>query len=247
MAAIILQTQQLSKYWGALAANRDLSLSFTQGCRHAIIGPNGAGKSTFIHLLSGALAPSSGQVFFAGQNITALGQAQRVRLGLARSYQQSLLFPQLTVLQSVLLVILRRRGQSFNWWRLFENDEVAFNEAQDLLKGLGLWADKDRLSQQLAYGQQRLLELALTLATRPKLLLLDEPAAGVSAAESEQMFAYIAGLPASMSIVLIEHDMQRVFEFAQRIIVLVEGQCFAQGSPEAIAKHPEVQRLYLGQ
>ncbi|HLS17303.1 MAG TPA: ATP-binding cassette domain-containing protein [Paenalcaligenes sp.] len=241
----ILTTSGLTKGWGAVQAVRGVDVRFKTGCRHAIIGPNGAGKTTLLNLLAGALAPQQGQVFYRGQDITAWDQAQRVRQGVVRSFQQSRLFAGLTVLESVLLVMEHRQGP-LAFWRALGHRSRWMDEAQALLAPLGLWAERHQYVRTLAYGQQRLLELAVVLATRPRVLLLDEPAAGVSAAESARMFEYLAGLPEDLSIILIEHDMQRVFEFAQVITVLVAGQVFLQASPAEVAEHPGVRRVYLG-
>lgn len=243
---IALCTRGLGKQWGSLWVNKDLNLNFKEGCRHAIIGPNGAGKTTLVHLLSGAVVPSCGQVLFFGKDITTLSQAQRVRLGISRSFQQSRLFPELTVLESVLLTICHRQGLSFRWWRPMEQNKLALNEALQLIHSLQLTCVKNQQSQFLSYGQQRLLELALVLATKPKVLLLDEPAAGMSLAESQVIFNHIAALPSSMSVILIEHDMQQVFNFAEEITVLVSGRCLVQDKPQKIATHVKVRQLYLG-
>lgn len=241
----ILSTAALTKGWGTVQATRNLDLGFKVGCRHAIIGPNGAGKTTLLNLLSGALKPDSGQIFYAGQEITSWDQTARVRQGLVRSFQQSRLFAGLTVLESVLLVLEHQRGR-IGFWRALGSKARLVEQAQELLIPLGLWQERHRLSATLAYGQQRLLELALVLATQPRVLLLDEPAAGVSAAESARLFKFLAQLPKELSIILIEHDMQRVFEFAQEITVLVDGQVFLQASPAEVAQHAGVRAVYLG-
>lgn len=241
----ILATTELTKGWGTVQAVQGVNLKFKRGCRHAIIGPNGAGKTTLLHLLAGALTPDKGRVLYNGRDITTLNQAQRVAQGIVRSFQQSRLFSGLTVLESVLMVIEHQRAH-VAFWRPLGRGSAIYATAKELLAPLGLWALRDCLAGTLAYGQQRLLELAMVLATQPQVLLLDEPAAGVSAAESARMFEYLANLPAELSIILIEHDMHRVFEFAQEITVLVAGQVFLQGAPTVVANDPGVRRVYLG-
>ncbi|HLR82013.1 MAG TPA: ABC transporter ATP-binding protein [Paenalcaligenes sp.] len=241
----ILTTTDLTKGWGAVQAVQKVNLKFEKGCRHAIIGPNGAGKTTLLHLLAGALTADQGRVSYNGQDITALSQTQRVRQGIVRSFQHSRLFSGLTVLESVLMVFEHQRAR-VSFWRPLGRQAAIMAQAQALLSPLGLWGLRDCLAGTLAYGQQRLLELAMVLATQPQVLLLDEPAAGVSAAESARLFEYLAGLPADLSIILIEHDMHRVFEFAQEITVLVAGQVYLQGAPAVVANDPGVRRVYLG-
>lgn len=244
---VALKTENLSKSWGAFVANSDVNLTLEVGARHALIGPNGAGKTTFINLLTGVYTPSAGRVFLDGQDVTALSQHQRVKRGMTRTFQINTLFPGLTVLESVVLAICERKGKSSCWWRTVaaQTDEIA--EAMELLTTLSLDNDADTETKHLAYGRQRLLEIALALATKPKLLLLDEPAAGIPAAESRELFAVIDRLPRDVTILFIEHDMGLVFRFAERITVLVGGKVLTEGTPEEIAANQRVKEVYLGE
>jgi branched-chain amino acid transport system ATP-binding protein len=244
---IALRTEHLSKQWGAFVANSDIDLSLDVGARHALIGPNGAGKTTFINLLTGVYAPSSGRVFLDGQDVTALAQHQRVKRGMTRTFQINTLFPGLTVLESIVLAICERKGTAGRWWRTVASQTAEIAEAMELLQSLGLANDADTETRHLAYGRQRLLEIALALATKPKLLLLDEPAAGIPAAESRELFAVIDRLPRDVTILFIEHDMGLVFRFAERITVLVGGKVLTEGTPEEIAADQRVKEVYLGE
>ncbi len=245
--SIALRTEGLSKSWGAFKANSDVDLSLNVGARHALIGPNGAGKTTFINLLAGVYAPTAGRVFLDGQDVTALPQHQRVKRGMTRTFQINTLFPGLTVLESVVLAICERKGTSGRWWRTVASQQDEIAEAMEMLTTLGLASDADTETRQLAYGRQRLVEIALALATRPKLLLLDEPAAGIPAAESRELFAVIDRLPRDVTILFIEHDMGLVFRFAERITVLVGGKVLTEGTPEEIAADQRVKEVYLGE
>ncbi|CAG2130128.1 Lipopolysaccharide export system ATP-binding protein LptB [compost metagenome] len=243
----MLRTAGLGKTWGAFAANSDISLSFAPGARHALIGPNGAGKTTFINLLTGALPPSAGRIWLGGQDITALPQHARVRLGMTRTFQINTLFPGLTVLESVVLAVAERTGAARIWAHTVASQTALVDEAMAVLAMLRLDADADVETRQLPYGKQRLLEMALALATRPSILLLDEPAAGIPTGESAELFAVIAGLPRDITIVFIEHDMDLVFRFAERITVLVAGRVLTEGTPAEIAADPRVREVYLGE
>ena len=242
-----LRTANLSRSFGALAAVSDVTFSLPQGARHALIGPNGAGKTTFINLLAGALEPSRGDVYIGEERVTALRQNRRVKLGLTRTFQISQLFPNLTVLESVMLPILERTGKGARFIR----DVAAYREETDealaLLASMGLADDAPRRSAHLPYGKQRLLEIALALATRPRILLLDEPAAGIPASESVAVLGAIAALPADVTVLFIEHDMSLVFRFAERITVLVQGKVLTDGTPSEIAADPRVREVYLGE
>jgi len=242
-----LATAGLSKSFGAFRANTDITLSFPQGARHALIGPNGAGKTTLINLLTGALPPSSGDVFLGGQRITDLPQHERVKRGMTRTFQINTLFAGLTVLESVVLAICERKGAAGVWFRTVASRREEIEEARSLLATLRLAADADTLTRDLPYGKQRLIEIALALATRPRILLLDEPAAGIPAGESAELFAAIAALPKDVTILFIEHDMELVFRFAERITVLVGGQVLTEGTPAEIAADPRVREVYLGE
>ena len=243
---IVLSTRSLTRRFGALLATDSVNLDIAAGARHALIGPNGAGKTTLINLLSGFLRPSGGSVLLEGQDITSLAQHRRVRLGLARTFQINRLFADLGPLESVALAIAQRSGIGARWWRPLGAHRGCIDEAAELLRRLHLLELAHRPARELAYGKQRLLEIALALAMRPRVLLLDEPAAGVPSAESHELFDILAELPRSMTIVLIEHDMDLVFRFAERISVLVGGALLTQGTPEQIAQDPQVRDVYLG-
>lgn len=242
-----LRTEGLSKQWGAFKANSDVSLTFTPGSRHALIGPNGAGKTTFINLLTGAFAPTSGRVFFGDEDITALKQHQRVKRGMTRTFQINTLFAELTVLESVILAISERRGMHYVWHKTVANHTEVIDEAMALLATLKLDNEANSITRNLPYGKQRLMEIALALATKPKILLLDEPAAGIPSAESKELFEVIAQLPRDVTVVFIEHDMGLVFRFAERITVLVGGKVLTEGTPEEVAADPRVKEVYLGE
>jgi branched-chain amino acid transport system ATP-binding protein len=242
-----LRTEGLSKQWGAFKANSDISLSFAPGVRHALIGPNGAGKTTFINLLTGFLAPTAGRVFFGEQDITGLAQHQRVKRGMTRTFQINTLFAGLTVLESVTLAICERRGLHFVWYKTVARQREAVDEAMRLLALLKLERDANTITRSLPYGKQRLVEIALALATQPKVLLLDEPAAGIPSAESAELFDVIARLPRDVTILFIEHDMGLVFRFAERITVLVGGKVLTEGTPAEIAADRRVKEVYLGE
>jgi branched-chain amino acid transport system ATP-binding protein len=242
-----LSTRGLSKHFGAFKANTDVTLEFPQGARHALIGPNGAGKTTLINLLTGVFAPTSGDVFLNGERITGLPQHQRVKRGVTRTFQINTLFAGLTVLESVMLAVCERLGRAGIWHRTVAKQHAETDEALALLQMLGLAAEANTLTRDLPYGKQRLVEIALALATRPRILLLDEPAAGIPAGESAELFAVIAALPKDVTILFIEHDMELVFRFAERITVLVGGQVLTEGTPAEIAADPRVREVYLGE
>ena len=218
--------------------------------RYALIGPNGAGKTTLINLMTGMLRPDSGQIFLGeGENateITSLRPDKRVHRGLARTFQINQLFPQLTPLEAVTLAILEREGSSKVWWRSLPAYEKAAEEAHAILASLNLKDLLNRRAKELAYGQQRLVEIALALATRPRVLLLDEPAAGVPRTESAELFEVIARLSSELTILFIEHDMEVVFRFASRILVMVGGRILVEGAPAEISRDERVREVYLG-
>ena len=229
---------------------QDIALELPQGKRYALIGPNGAGKTTLMNLLTGMLAPDSGQVFLGegedATEITRLRADTRVKKGLARTFQINTLFPQLSALEAVTLAVLERDGHAHNWWRGLPRFGAAIDEAHAILNSLGLGNASFRTTKELPYGQQRLLEIALALATRPKVLLLDEPAAGVPKDESAVLFDAIDGLSRELTILFIEHDMDVVFRFASRIIVMVGGRILVEGPPDEIARDERVREVYLG-
>ena len=242
-----LSTRGLSRRWGSFHANSDISLSFAPGARHALIGPNGAGKTTFINLLTGTLAPTSGQVLLDDEDITRLPAHQRVKRGITRTFQINTLFPGLTALESVMLAIFERTGASWHWHRTVASHKDARDEAMALLCRLQLGDDALSPTHALPYGKQRLVEIALALATQPRILLLDEPAAGIPSGESTELFEVIASLPRDITILFIEHDMNLVFRFAERISVLVAGRVLTEGTPQEIATDPRVREVYLGE
>ncbi len=247
MSGIALRTQGLSKQWGAFKANSDISLNFAPGARHALIGPNGAGKTTFINLLTGGFAPTSGQVFLGEEDITGLPQHVRVKRGMTRTFQINTLFAGLTVLESVMLALCERDGRHRVWYQTVSRQHAQADEAMALLATLKLERDAHVLTRSLPYGKQRLVEIALALATRPRVLLLDEPAAGIPSAESAELFEVIAGLPRDVTVLFIEHDMGLVFKFAERITVLVGGKVLCEGTPQEIASDQRVKEVYLGE
>src|SRR6266536_1642020 len=242
-----LRTSGLSKWFGAFQANNDVSLAFPHGVRHALIGPNGAGKTTLINLLTGALIPTSGDVFLGDERITSLAQHQRVKRGMTRTFQINTLFAGLTVLESVTLAICERKGRAGIWHRTVARQREETDEALALIAMLRLSAEINTLTRNLPYGKQRLVEIALALATKPRILLLDEPAAGIPAGESAELFSVLAALPKDVTILFIEHDMELVFRFAERITVLVGGKVLTEGSPGEIAADPRVREVYLGE
>jgi branched-chain amino acid transport system ATP-binding protein len=242
-----LRTERLSKRFGAFDAVSDVTLSFAMGARHALLGPNGAGKTTFINLLTGVFPASRGSVFLAGRDITKLAQHERVKQGMTRTFQINTLFPGLTVLESVVLAICERRDRAGVWYRTVAREQDAIDEANGLLDVLQLSHERNEETRNLAYGKQRLLEIALALATKPSILLLDEPAAGIPASESAELFGVIARLPRDVTVVFIEHDMDLVFRFAERISVLVGGKVLTEGTPAEIAADPRVREVYLGE
>jgi branched-chain amino acid transport system ATP-binding protein len=242
----VLCARNLSKSFGSLVVAQDIELTLPKGERWALIGPNGAGKTTLINLMTGMLRPDAGQILLGGEDITALRPDARVKRGLARTFQINTLFAQLTALESVALAVLEREGQAHNWWRSLPRFGAAIDEASAVLRSLNLHAVGHKPTRELAYGQQRLLEIALALATRPRVLLLDEPAAGVPRDESAELFAAIASLSSELTVLFIEHDMNVVFRFASRIIVMVGGRILVEGTPDEISRDARVHEVYLG-
>jgi branched-chain amino acid transport system ATP-binding protein len=246
MTTPALATRGLNKRFGSLVVADDIALTMPAGARYALIGPNGAGKTTLINLMTGMLRPDAGEILLAGTDIVSFGPAQRVKHGLVRTFQINTLFPQLSALEAVTLAVCERRGVAGRWRRRLASQRDEVEEAHRILVSLKLDADCYRPTRELAYGQQRLLEIALALATRPKVLLLDEPAAGVPRDESAALFAAIADLPADITVLFIEHDMNFVFRFASRIIVMVGGKILLEGTPTEISADPRVREVYLG-
>jgi branched-chain amino acid transport system ATP-binding protein len=241
-----LSTRGLDKSFGSLVVAKDIELNLPQGERYALIGPNGAGKTTLINLMTGMLRPDAGEIFLGADDITALAPQERVRRGLVRTFQINTLFPHLNALEAVTLAVCERRGYAGTWWRKLPAYGDAIDEAYAILLSLRLGASCYRPTHELAYGQQRLLEIALALATKPRVLLLDEPAAGVPHEESTELFAVIASLPQDIAVLFIEHDMNVVFRFANRIIVMVGGRILVEGTPGEIAADARVREVYLG-
>ncbi|WP_301102230.1 ABC transporter ATP-binding protein [Propionivibrio sp.] len=245
----LLEVSDVSKHFGGIYALNAASLEIQTGEVHALIGPNGAGKTTLIHVLSGTMLPDAGRVVFAGKDLVRRQMHERVALGLARSYQITNLFPRLTVLDNVTLAVqgrVRDWGSSFSFWRPFSVDSAIISEAYDFLGQVALTGVAGRRAGQLSHGEQRCLEVALVLATKPKLLLLDEPMAGMGPEESARMVELIESLARRVTMLLVEHDMDAVFRLADRISVLVSGSVIATGEPAAIRADSEVRRAYLG-
>ena len=246
MSTSALSTRGLDKSFGSLVVASDIALDLPPGERYALIGPNGAGKTTLINLITGMLKPDKGQIFLGENEITTLRPEERVKCGLVRTFQINTLFPHLSALEAVTLAVCERRGYAGSWWRKLPAYADAVEEAYAILQSLQLAASCYRPTYELAYGQQRLLEIALALATKPKVLLLDEPAAGVPQQESAELFSVIANLSQEIAVLFIEHDMNVVFRFAHRIIVMVGGRILLQGTPKEIAADARVREVYLG-
>jgi ABC-type branched-subunit amino acid transport system ATPase component len=241
-----LETKGLCKSFGALTVANDIDFSLERGARHALIGPNGAGKTTFVNLVTGALAPSAGRILLDGSDITALPQARRVKRGLARTFQINTLFRGLSVLETVCLAVGERLGVAGDMHRPAGSRRDVVEGAYALLERLLLADDAGRLVRELAYGRQRLVELAVALGLEPRVLLLDEPAAGVPSSESGIIIEMIERLPPEIALLIIEHDMELVFRLAERITVLVQGRVLVEGTPQEIAADPRVREVYLG-
>ena len=243
----VLETRGLDKHFGGIVAADEVSLSIAKGARHALIGPNGAGKPTVVNLLTGVLRPTAGQILLDGRDITHLPPHERVRLGIARTFQINQLFADLTPIETLGLAISERLGLGTDWWRIVGSKSTVTDEIVELIERFRLGDVMRERTAILPYGKQRLLEIALAFACRPRLLLLDEPAAGVPEAERHELLATIAALPAEVTVLLIEHDMDLVFSFADRISVLVNGSLFVDGTPEDVARDPRVKAVYLGE
>ena len=246
MTDAALETRGLGKRFGGLVATDDVSFRLERGARHALIGPNGAGKTTFVNLLTGVLAPSAGRVLLGGEDITGLRPEARVRRGLVRTFQINQLFADLTPLETLAVAVSERLGHGDHWWHPIGGKTVA-REVDHVAGRFGLGDVLDVRTDTLPYGKQRLLEIAVAFACAPRVLLLDEPAAGVPAAERQDILDAIAALPADVSVLLIEHDMDLVFSFAQRISVLVDGALLVEGTPAQIESDPRVRAVYLGE
>jgi branched-chain amino acid transport system ATP-binding protein len=242
----MLRLENVSKRFGGVVATDRVSLEVRPGEVHALIGPNGAGKTTLVGLISGALATDGGEILFEEKTITRMKQHDRVRSGLARSYQITSIFRKLSVLDNLALAVQARSGSSFSFWRPLEKETRLFDEARSLLEEIDLQSKATALAATLSHGEQRALEVGLALATQPKLVLLDEPMAGMGPEESRRMIELIERIRAGVTVLLVEHDMDAVFRLADRISVMVDGRLIATDAPEKIRLNPEVRRAYLG-
>jgi branched-chain amino acid transport system ATP-binding protein len=241
-----LEVRKLCKSFGGLSVAANIDFDLQPSARKALIGPNGAGKSTFANLITGILEPTSGEIRFGGRDIGRVPEAGRVKLGIAKTFQITTLFRQMTVLENLSLPILEREGRAGGWFGRVQADRAVRNEAEELLVAFDLAHLSEQPVETLAYGQQRLVELALTLALKPKVLILDEPAAGVPTSDSHLIIEAIERLPTNLAVLIIEHDMDLVFKVAERIVVLVAGAILVEGTPEEIGRDPRVRELYLG-
>ena len=246
MSEIVLSCQGLVKRFGGITATDNVALNVTKGARHALIGPNGAGKTTLINLLTGVLEPTAGSIELLGEDISKMPPHQRVRRGMVRTFQINQLFASMTPLETLSLVAAQQQGLGSKWWQALGASKSAAAEALQLLEQFHLTDVMQQRTEHLAYGKRRLLEIAIALACKPSVLLLDEPVAGVPAGEREELLQTVAALPADVSVLLIEHDMDLVFEFAKRITVLVNGAVLTEGTPDEIAQDPQVKAVYLG-
>jgi branched-chain amino acid transport system ATP-binding protein len=247
MSRIVMQATGLVKRFDGIVATDHVSLSLPLGARHALIGPNGAGKTTLINLLTGVLPATAGRIDLMGQDISHLAAHRRVERGLVRTFQINQLFASMTPLQTLAMVVSQRRGLTRRWWPRLGQDAAVVQRCEQLLELFRLNSVMHQSTTQLPYGKRRLLEMAIALACEPRVLLLDEPMAGVPAGEREELLQTLSTLPADVSVLLIEHDMDLVFEFAQRITVLVNGAVLMEGSPDEVSKDARVKTVYLGQ
>ncbi len=245
-APVVLSAQNLVMRFGGITATNNVTLSLKKGARHALIGPNGAGKTTLINLLTGVLQPTEGRIVLDGQDITQLAPHERVKRGMVRTFQINQLFDSLTPLQTLALTVSQHLGLGTRWWQPLGRSAEVSARCEALLAQFHLTEVMDQPTRVLAYGKRRLLEIAIALACEPSVLLLDEPVAGVPAGEREELLQTVAALPADVSILLIEHDMDLVFSFANYMTVLVNGTLLTEGSPEQIANDPQVKAVYLG-
>ena len=243
----VLETRKLCRSFGALVVAQNIDFRLAPGDRHALIGPNGAGKTTLVNMLMGALPPTSGSIFLGGDDVTRVPQSARVRRGLGRTFQVTTLFRNLPVLDNVALAVAERSGVATGLWRPASAHKQVIGESQELLSALGIADDAATRVADLPYGKQRLVEIAIALGLKPKVLLLDEPAAGVPSHESERILLTLEKLPPDIAILIIEHDMELVFRFARRITVLVQGTVLVEGTPEEIARDKRVHQVYLGE
>jgi branched-chain amino acid transport system ATP-binding protein len=246
MTDIVLSCEGLVKRFGGITATNNVTLNLRRGARHALIGPNGAGKTTLINLLTGVLDATEGRITLEGKDISKLAPHERVRLGMVRTFQINQLFASMTPLETLALVVSQHRGLGAKWWPSLGKDAAVANRAEQLLAQFHLSEVADQRTEHLAYGKRRLLEIAIALACEPRVLLLDEPVAGVPAGEREELLQTVAELPADVSVLLIEHDMDLVFSFADRMTVLVNGTVLTEGTPSEIENNADVKAVYLG-
>jgi branched-chain amino acid transport system ATP-binding protein len=244
---VVLETRGLDKHFGGIVAANDVSLKIEKGARHALIGPNGAGKTTVVNLLTGMLKPTAGQILLDGNDITQSEPHARVRLGIARTFQINQLFADLTPIETLGLAISERLGLGTDWWRIVGSKSTVTDEIIELIERFRLGDVMRERTAILPYGKQRLLEIALAIACKPRVLLLDEPAAGVPEDERHEILATVEALPKDVTVLLIEHDMDIIFSFADRISVLVNGSLFVEGDPDEVARDPRVKAVYLGE
>ncbi|MBI4048640.1 MAG: ABC transporter ATP-binding protein [Devosia nanyangense] len=242
----VFAVEHLEKHFGGLRVTQDVSLAMGQGDRIALIGPNGAGKTTFVNLVTGQIKPDGGRVLLGGEDVTRLGATQRVRKGLVRTFQVTRLFSEMTPEEHVALALVQREGKSGRLFGTYADMPVVVSETRDILGTLGLLKVSQEKVREIAYGQQRLLEIALAMALRPKVLLLDEPAAGVPHSDTVLIENALAQLPPELAVLMIEHDMDFVFRFAQRVVVLAAGAIIFDGTPQEVAADPRVREAYLG-
>ena len=243
---VVLSCEGLVKRFGGITATDNVTLNLRRGARHALIGPNGAGKTTLINLLTGVLEPTEGRIALEGRDITRLAPHQRVRRGMVRTFQINQLFNSMTPLETLTLVISQQQGLGGRFWQPLGASKPVADRALQLLEQFRLAEVMNQRTEHLAYGKRRLLEIAIALACDPRVLLLDEPVAGVPAGEREELLQTVAALPADVSVLLIEHDMDLVFSFAKRMTVLVNGAVLTEGDPQQIANDPQVKAVYLG-
>lgn len=245
--SVILETRALCKSFGALIVAEQINFRLDRGARHALIGPNGAGKTTFVNMLTGRLTPTTGQILLGGDDITSLPQAERVKRGLGRTFQINTLFPNVSVVDNVAFAVAEREGVAWKMFRPASGYRSVLDESMALIETLGLGGDARHTVAGLPYGKQRLVEIAIALGLKPRVLLLDEPAAGVPSMESERILEVLDALSKDIAILIIEHDMDLVFRFAQQITVLSQGLVLAQGTPAEIAVNVDVRKVYLGE
>jgi branched-chain amino acid transport system ATP-binding protein len=245
-APVVLSAKNLIKRFGGITATDNVTLDVRRGARQALIGPNGAGKTTLVNLLTGVHEPTSGSIGLMGEDISAMAPHQRVRRGLVRTFQINQLFQSMTPLETLAMVVSQHHGLGGKWWQALGREALVARRCDELLQQFRLTDVMTQPTEHLAYGKRRLLEIAIALACEPKVLLLDEPVAGVPAGEREELLQTVAALPADVTVLLIEHDMDLVFSFANRITVLVNGAVLTEGDPVAIAADPQVKAVYLG-